>query len=622
MKKRLSAISAGLGLLLRAGLGLTARGHGRRRTAVATGLVLSLVAAAAVATAADDRSSGSAGAKKRAKRVAVEFALAAREAHWRPSEAARRGRLTLEGVAPRMVMMASAPRRELAVVPASLLGASWNALFRRHRGWTNGVLSVGVNGSPRLHAVRLAMTRRHRSGKRIVFKVTPLKRTAHRPPALGRKARTWEDATLLVDPTITDAIRALWEALLSFFRDEQRVPPDPTHTTSDGRLVFDNEAIYKGLVTADISTEEGWRAAQRANLDGAGRWDGNLDVERPSVRFGAGAYDGLALFNHAFEDIEFVAGTGERAVVTNSALFEVRADVLRLNNADLGGANMGGLETNQLNVDNTLFDGVDMSGARIGSSERGSRVEKSAFLRVSAAEDNPIRVVETDFESVTFNESAFGRATFENATFQGCGFLGVDFSGARFTGTAPAENGQRLEPTFSDSLMERVSFDGAELRNVSFQNVDFTGANVSLDGARLSNVDFTGAIGLQFIDWTKVEVVGNVYGLAEYGHELTLDDRRYLRSITFDGVVPLIDEATGFDIQPGDRPYLIDPATGVRLVVDANSGELTPIDPSTNEPMVDPERGDRLRYGENGELFNPETGERFEVDYRSGELIR
>jgi uncharacterized protein YjbI with pentapeptide repeats len=421
--------------------------------------------------------------------------------------------------------------------------------------------------------------------------VTPLKRTAHRPPALGRKARTWEDATLLVDPTITDAIRALWEALLnSFGGDEQRVPPDPTHTTSDGRLVFDNEAIYKGLVTADISTEAGWRAAQRANLDGAGRWDGNLDVERPSVRFGAGAYDGLALFNHAFEDIEFVAGTGERAVVTNSALFEVRADVLRLNNADLGGANMGGLETNQLNVDNTLFDGVDMSGARIGSSERGSRVEKSAFLRVSAAEDNPIRVVETDFESVTFNESAFGRATFENATFQGCGFLGVDFSGARFTGTAPAENGQRLEPTFSDSLMERVSFDGAELRNVSFQNVDFTGANVSLDGARLSNVDFTGAIGLQFIDWTKVEVVGNVYGLAEYGHELTLDDSRYLRSITFDGVVPLIDEATGFDIQPGDRPYLIDPATGVRLVVDANGGELTPIDPSTNEPMVDPER--------------------------------
>jgi uncharacterized protein YjbI with pentapeptide repeats len=621
IKKRLLAICAGLGSLLRAALALTARGHGRRRTAVAAALVLAVVAAA-VATAADDRSSAGAGSKKRVKRMTVEIVLASQEAGWRPGEGARRGRLALDGVAPRMVMMASAPRRELAVVPASLLGAYWNALFRRHRGWTNAVLSVVMNGRPRLHAVRLAITRRHRSGKRIVFKVAPLKRTAHRPPALGRKARSWEDATLLVDPTITDAIRALWEALLSFFGgEEQRVPPDPTRTTSDGGREFDNGAVYKGPATADISTEAGWRAAQRANLDGAGRWQGDLDLDRPSVRFGAGAYDGLALFNHAFEDIEFVAGTGERAVVTNTALFEVRADVLRLTNADVGGANMGGLETDQLTVENTLFDGVDMSGDRIGSSERGSTVKNAAFLRVTAAADDPIRVVETDFESVTFNESAFGRGTFEGATFQGCGFLGVDFRGAQFTGTAPAENGQRLEPTFNDSIMERVSFDGAELRNVSFANVDFSGGDVSLDGARLSNVDFTGATGLQFIDWTKVEVAGNVYGLEEFGHLLRLDDRRYLRTITFDGVVPLIDEETGFDIQPGDRPYLIDPATGVRLVVDANSGELIPIDPRTDQPMRDPERGDPLRYGANGELFNPETGEQFEVDYRSGELI-
>jgi hypothetical protein len=168
IKKRLLTICAGLGLLLGAGRALTARGRGRRRAAVTAGLVLAVVAAAAVATAADDRSSAGAGSKKRVKRMTVEIVLASQEARWRPGEGARRGRLALEGVAPRMVMMASAPRRELAVVPASLLGAYWNALFGRHRGRTNAVLSVVENGSPRLHAVRLAMTRRHRSGKRIV----------------------------------------------------------------------------------------------------------------------------------------------------------------------------------------------------------------------------------------------------------------------------------------------------------------------------------------------------------------------------------------------------------------------------------------------------------------------
>jgi pentapeptide repeat protein len=162
----------------------------------------------------------------------------------------------------------------------------------------------------------------------------------------------------------------------------------------------------------------------------------------------------------------------------------------------------------------------------------------------------------TDFTFVTFQNVDFGDAAAFSTTFQACGLQDVDFRAAQISGRSPTTRGDTFEPTFDNSIMEGVSFDGATLANVSFRGVDFSGGGNTFNGATLENVDFTGATGLQNIDWEKVNVTGNVYGLAEYAERMRLEDPSYVRSLTFDGVVPEIDPDTGWDIDP-ETGYLM-----------------------------------------------------------------
>jgi uncharacterized protein YjbI with pentapeptide repeats len=620
MKKPLLAICAGLGLLLGAGLALTAGSSG------------------ADPDPTDRRA-------KRSKPVQVEIVLTAREARWRPGDRRGTGRLTLDGVAPRMVMMALAPRRELAVVPASLLGANWNRLFRRTEGQTNGVLSVVIRGRPRLYAVRLDLSRRHPTGERLVFKTSPLRRTAHSLRSPGRTGRTWEDATLLIDPEITDAIRAMWAALVSYFSGtETAVPDNPTSRTADGGRVFDNgldpfdgDAIYKGPWEAPINTEAEWQRVQEANLNGVAGWCCDLSHEAPNLGFRVYGYDGLALFNHDFGAISFEPlSEGARMDITNSAMFEINAESVSLERADVGGLNMRGLSTGQFNVSNSLLQSVDMTGAVIDSEAR-SKIENAAFVDVTANREvrdangtpdkgterafdrgAPLQVWNTDMTWVTFKDVELRGGQFESTTFAGCGFQSVDLTGAAIRGDLPVEGG-RFQSTFNNSIMENVKLDRAVLTNVSFRGVDFSGGNVSLDGATLNNVDFTGATGLQNIDWTEVTVSGDVYGVAQYGLEIgNVQDPNFLRSITFEGTIPRIDPETGFDVQPGSD-LLIDPASGVRFARDSFSSALNPVD-ADGTPLRDPQDGTELQYTPDRDLINPKTGDRFEVDYESGRL--
>jgi uncharacterized protein YjbI with pentapeptide repeats len=293
----------------------------------------------------------------------------------------------------------------------------------------------------------------------------------------------------------------------------------------------------------------------------------------------------------------------------------------------------------QFNVSNSLFQGVDMTGVEIGTSGEGrSTISNSAFFDVQGfrAVDNPdgtpdtaterledgrgVQISNTDFTSTTFKDVDFRRAGLESTTFRGCGLLNVDLTNAEIRGPDPTDNASRFEPTFQNAILEGVRLDGARLSNVSFAGVDFSGGGISMEGAVLDNVDFTGATGLQSVNWTEVAVTGNVYGLAEYGTMLNLQRPELLRSLTFDGVVPEIDPESGFDVEPLTH-WLIDPATGVRFQRDGFSGSLYPIDPATGEAMRDPQTGDQLVF-QDGRLMNPETKETFEVEYESGELRR
>ena len=576
---------------------------------------------------------------KRPAGVSVEIVLTAREARWRPGRRSGTGTLTLDGVAPRMAVMAAAPRREVAVMPASLLGANWSRLFKESNGTTNAVLSVTLRGRRALVPVRLDLVRRHRTGERFTFRVTPLKHTAHRVDRLGGRPLVLRDPTLLVDPTVTDAIKAMWNALLSFFAGQDfGVPPNPSSRTADGGIAYDNGGIYDGPSQDTVTTEDAYVALERQILDAAGPWSGEI-ADGGDLAFSGSSYSGLALFNGPdFGGVSF-SPTGERIVVTNTALFEVTASSVTFENADVGGANLRSLTAGNLTMSNTVFQSVDVTGAVLGSgtSEQRNSISNSAFIDVRGdrivndSDGNPDRasraleqtdvgvtVSATDFTSVTFEDVSFQKGLFRGSTFQGCGLQNMDFSGASFVGDAPSANGGSFQPTFDNSIMEGVKFDNATLTDVSFAGVDFTGGGVTFDGARLNNVDFTGATGLQFIDWSNVTIEGNVYGLEQYGHEIgDLQDPSYLRSITFDGEVPRIDPDTGYDIQPG-TDFLIDTGTGARLERTA-SGPLVPVDPVTGEQLTDPATGDPLIF-EPGGVFNPATGQEFSVDYATGQL--
>lgn len=223
------------------------------------------------------------------------------------------------------------------------------------------------------------------------------------------------------------------------------------------------------------------------------------------------------------------------------------------------------------------------------------------------------------FDGANLQQDPAASATFENSildnvSFKDASLRNISFAGSELRGPESAANGGAFAPLFDGATLNPVSFADTQLENVSFAGLDMS--NVSLDGAVLSNVDFTGASGLQLVDWSKVTVEGNVYGLHNYepliGEPGNPD---FFRRYTIDGKVPGIDPATGFDIEPGTG-FLIDPDTGVRTQSDGEGG-LVPIDPQTGEVYQDPDLGGDLSYVD-GRLLSADGIHEFTVDYETG----
>ena len=561
--------------------------------------------------------------------VQAELALTAQRARWRPAGGGR-GRLVLEDVGPRMTVMALAPRREHAVVPASLLGASWRGLFGSSRAATNVIVSARVGGERRLLALQARLVRHHRSGERYEFAVSGLERGGHRPATLGRRRAVLEDVTVLVDPSVTDAVRALWDALVAFVGPQIWDPaPNPTADTIDGKTVTNGGAfpgLPGGLNVQDPTT---WEAAERSALDAVGARLTADFVGRStlySTRLDGEAYDQVALFSSQNFDAIIVGGLeGRRTELTNSAIFEVQARSLSFTSAEIGGLNLRATMTPDFVVANTVMKDVDMTGAIFsGGSVSNSVLDTvNSNRRVRGPDQTPdlasdrgfAHFSDMSFTSTLVRDSQLPRAEILQTTFEGCSFLNVDLSRSSIQGSRTLP-GMQFEPTFDNSILEATRFDGAQLENVSFAGVDFSGGGVSFDGARLDNVDFTGATGLQYVDWTKVIVDGPVYGLWEVASMLDLQGHpENLRSLTTDGIRPDVDLQTGYDVTPDG--LLVDPDTGTRLTRDGD--ELVPIDPSTGTRLSAAD-GFPLDWAE-GRLLDTRAPEvDYRVEYRTGEL--
>jgi uncharacterized protein YjbI with pentapeptide repeats len=606
-------------------------------------LALAALASAAAVTAFVATSGKAAKQPPPAPRaVQVEMMLNAERASWRPNgRSDGHGTLTLDAVDPRMAVMALAPRREIAVVPASMLGANWTRLFRTTNNKTNIIVALEHEGRRKLIAYRARLLAKHPSGRQLSFAVSPLKRGAHELDRLGPAPTSYEGVSLLVDPTITDQIKSMWDALVAFFAGTSyKIPPNPTYD-QDGHTYFvdgfdpfnEEAATYKGPTSGDITSDTDRERVQNEITDAVGnvgrRVFGN-DLRGWNM-FAGRSYDGLALFDDT--PGVFVDGDSDnRTEVTNSAIYEMNLHQLEVRNADVAALNLRGTSAGQVTIQNSAFDTVDVTGATLGSEAGRSSVGNSVFEGMSGNEatrspdsDNkpdhsdgePTILRNVDFTSVSFREVKLRGSFVDGTTFQGCGMFGVDFTGATIAAEA-ADPDHPFQPSFDNSILENVRFDRAELKDVSFRDADFSGGGVSFDGAVLRNVDFTGATGLQSIDWTKVEIGGPVYGLEPVASLLDLGGHpEYFRSMTFDGNVPDIDASTGFDVDPR-TDLLIDPATGVRLDRDAN-GALVPVDPATREPLR-ALNGDPLIYDGHSLVDRDDPEVDYHVDYASGRL--
>lgn len=572
-----------------------------------------------------------------------------------------------------MTVIATSPRFAYSRLPLASLRSDWQAFSARSDGWVDGSVETSDG---RLYAVRLRLVDANIGGRhaRVSFVAERApKGTARYRAWPGGKAFRLSDASVLVDagrssrgsaglgphptdgtagadaPTITGAIRQLWQSLLAFFAGQDSViPPNPTiPLNGTGPLTFENgNGVWAGPESAPVDTPKQWQEVQQENLDeGApkGEWTGDLSEASPKVSF-TGEHYGTpegetepALFDHGWAGLVWHAANDAVADIPKVAVFDSTAQSITFDHAEVGAANFRALVARELTVTDSGFNGIDLTGAEITGTGGEGTVKDSVISDLTAdrrvVSDKNVRDRATenldsgksfladkaDFINTQFRDADFRIAQFRDSTFQGCSLQNVDFANATFTGTDPYDNPEdRFRPTFDNSEFQKVDFDGAKLTNVSFAGVDFSGGDVSLDGAKLDDVDFTGAIGLQDVDWTKVEIDGPVYGLAEYGPLLTLKDPQDLRSITFDGERPKVDSDTGFDIQPG-TDYLIDPDSGVRFERDNFNGELVPVDPRTGEPLRNPANGDQLTY-EDGALVDPSTGEHFGVNYDTGEL--
>jgi uncharacterized protein YjbI with pentapeptide repeats len=634
----------------------------RRRRALLAGLGVAVLAPIGVATGlavADDTPAGRGGdasvrtasvetstaGSSEAAGVQVEMMLNAERADWQPGSGGQ-GTLVLDEVDPRLVMMAVAPRRETVVVPVSMLTANWQKLFASTGNETNILVAAEDDGRRKLVPFRARLIEGEDSGRQLRLAVGPLQGGAHELDALGDTPVTFEGVSVVVDPSITDEIQAMWDALVAFFTDKDyELPPNPTFET-DGTISYtdgfdpytEQAATYKGPTGADVTNPADRDRVQGEIVDAVGNVLTSPfgDGLRGWALLPGNTYDGLALFD-ATPGV-FVNGDSElRTEVTNSAFFQMNLNRLDIRNADVGGLNMRGTAAESVTIEGTAFDKVDLTGSTLGSAADGaarSTVTNSVFENVSANEvtrapldDNaPDRASKNpgsgfhnvDFTSVSFRNVDFANSHVESTTFQGCGLSGVDFTNARFEGR-PTEVTETFEPTFDNSILENVKFDKTVVENVSFRGADFSGGGVSFDGAILRNVDFTDATGLQYIDWTKVTIDGPVYGLEPVATQLDFGEHpEYFRYLTFDGERPEVDLDTGFDIEP-ETGLLIDPATGVRVDRDDFSGELTPIDPTTGAQMT-ALNGDPLVY-EGKIVYDPnDMDAAYRIDYATGEL--
>ena len=606
------------------------KGQGERREPRGGTRSVQLVAGLAAAGALALAGPGAAAEGRTAPpdRVQVELAMNAERASWRPSKrGSSRGKLVLDGVAARMAVMAVAPRREATVLPAGMLLTSWSRLFGHHGRTTNIVVSYEVGGRRHLAAMRARLIRHTPGGRQVEFAIRPLRHTGRRPPRLpaGREVR---DVTVLVDPSITDAVTAFWNKLVDYLTGPTVIPPDPTYLDRNNQYNYDGSDFAGASATWDASSLAIRDRVQRSVLDAAGPWSGTLK----DTTFTGAAYDGLAIFNRLDEGSVTFAGTGDaRMELSGAAVFNSVLSQVRFTDVNVEGLTMRGTDAGQLNISGTAMEAVDLTGGRF----RGGRVENSVLERTvsnrivtnegvqdawSNRATGDLQLAQVDFVSTRITESDFPRAVLSGTTFQGCELTGVDLSNATIRGADSVQPGETFRPTFDGSVLSGVNFDGARLTNVSFNGTDFSGGGVSLNGAVLSNVDFTGATGLQDVDWTTVEFSGPVYGLWEVSTQLDLGGKEeYLRSFTEEGVRPTLDFDTGYDVMADG--LLLDPQSGVRFQRDENTGSLIPWDP-VNERPLSAYDGEPLSYDASAHALvdDRDLSLDYHVDYQSGEI--
>jgi uncharacterized protein YjbI with pentapeptide repeats len=610
------------------------------------GLALAMLVAAGVTALA--LASGRTKSPPEVRSVRTEIALAAGRALWEPGKQGR-GTLTLDDIDPRMVVMTVAPRRRGVVVPASMLAGNWKPLFAANANETNIVLAVDLDGRRGLVPLRARLLDGHPSGQRLRLAVFPLRQGAHTLDSLGRSRATYDGVTVLVDPSVTDQIKAMWEALVAFFAGKTyELPPNPTYS-DNGQTWFvdgfdpENEkaATYKGPTSGEITTADERSKVQQDVVDAVGnisqRVFGN-DLRGWNL-FAGGTYDGLALFDDT-PGVFIDGASDDRTAVTNSAIYEMDLSQFEIKNADIGALNLRGTTADELTIEHSAFDMVDITGATLGSEASRSSVTNTVIENMSGNEASRSSFKgdgldgvspwfeNVDFTSVSFVNGKLQKAKIDGTTFQGCGLSGVDLTGAEING-ADAKPGGSFQPTFDNSIFENVKFDGATLYDVSFRGADFSSGHVTFTGAKLANVDFTGATGLQYIDWENVEIAGDVYGLETVASRLNVPRASgYLRTFTIDVSkpgedpdfrIPEIDDDTRFDIDPRND-LLIDPASGVRFARNSFDGTLVPVSPETGEQLT-ALNGDKLVY-DGGRLVDPEDPDvDYRVDYETGELV-
>ena len=208
--------------------------------------------------------------------VQAEIMLTADRAHWRPGKRGS-GTLVLDDVDPRMAVMAVAPRREAVVVPSSMLAANWKALFGKHGNETNVILSLKLEGRPQLVPFRARLFSRLPLGAPSPRRLPAPPGSAPSLDTLGRKRATYAGVSVLVDPTITDAIKSLWNAIVSIFSGTTYDPPPrPDARRERGGALLRTASSTRGRTTPSSTRPRSARRFRtRSPTRSAASWSGH-----------------------------------------------------------------------------------------------------------------------------------------------------------------------------------------------------------------------------------------------------------------------------------------------------------------------------------------------------------